>query len=85
MATKEFEMSTMKHLEEITKDLNTSIKSDPHYIVITEEMLFEQLGQLQRGRDDWGWGNGKGFHKLTIREMNPDGCPCCGRPWEGSE
>lgn len=30
----------------------------------------------------WGWSpeNPK-LHHLTTKELHPEGCPCCGRPW----
>ena len=34
----------------------------------------------------YGWNDTEGLHELTFKERHPDGCPCCGRPWEkGSE
>ena len=30
----------------------------------------------------YGWGpDGKEFHLFTEKELHPEGCPCCGRPW----
>lgn len=76
--------STQEDLDYIMKPFNDYLCSEQSNIV-TEKEVYEAIG-LENGRDDWGWGNGQGFHKLSQREMHPNGCPCCGRPWnEASE
>ena len=37
---------------------------------------------LHREDTFYGWGpNGKEFHRATEKDLHPDKCPCCGKPW----
>ena len=75
---------TIETINYCLQPLNDRIANDPKAIV-TEREMYQALG-IDHGRDDWGWGNGQGFHELSLREMHPYACPCCGRPWnEASE
>ena len=65
---------TIKFLEAKWEGIRLSGKLVSEYDVLTS------LG-IEGGRHDWGWSKDEGFHKFTVQELHPEGCPCCGKPW----
>ena len=63
-------------LRQILDYLNTERMVRP----VSEFDVYNKLG-ISGGRKDWGWTKDEGFHQFSVREMHPEGCPCCGKPW----
>jgi hypothetical protein len=64
--------------------LNADIRKECELHPVSEYDVCQKLG-IRGGRKNWGWSKGKGLHEFTVQEMYPEGCPCCGRPWQSEE
>lgn len=79
--------SSKEESERYVQDVFDKAKADkPDKWVVTVADLYDHLGlwvdrsSVYETQMGWSWMN-ESLHHLSTRELHPDFCPCCGRPW----